>query len=115
MRKFIIIILIFLSLFIIKIPKYVELNHIHIIEEISITCSNNSYRVSLKEIIPIKEDNGIEYKYQKYVKTGNSLKKIKDSFDDNKHFFYKDIRTIKSNCVSKEEIIKIFEIKKRKY
>lgn len=115
MRKYIIIMLIFLSLLIIKIPKYVELNHIHIIEEISITCSNNYYQVTLKEIIPIKEDNGIEYRYKEYTKTGDKLIDIKKSFDDEKYFFYKDIKTIKSNCISKEKIKSIFKIKKRKY
>ena len=45
-----------------KIPEYRELNNIKIIESIGYDCLND--KVYLKEIIPEKDDSGIEYKYK---------------------------------------------------
>ena len=63
MKKYIlIIILIILSCFI-KIPKYKELNHLKVIDKIVIDCDETI----LREIIPMRDDNGIEYKYRYYT------------------------------------------------
>ena len=115
MKKYIIIMIIITSFFYIKIPKYRELNHIHIINEIKIKCNNDNYQVILKEIIPIKDDNGIEYEYKEYVKTGNNIIDIKKEYDKDNYFFYKDIKKINTKCISKNMIINIFKIKKRKH
>jgi hypothetical protein len=72
MRKTIIlfIILFIFSLFV-KLPKYRELNDLKIIDKITIYCDKTIYR----EIIPTRDDNGIEYNY-KYHK----VKKINNKF-----------------------------------
>ena len=85
-------IIIFVILFIfslfVKLPKYKELNHLKIIDKITITC--DTYK--LREVIPTKDDNGIEYEYKYYkekeldsnkyyidkAKVINKCKKIED-------------------------------------
>lgn len=57
MKKYIlIIVLLFLSLFI-KVDKYIEINNLKIIDSIYV-CDSYYY---LEEIIPIRDDNGINY------------------------------------------------------
>lgn len=60
-------IIIFIILFIfslfVKLPKYRELNHLKIIDKITVTC--NTYK--LREVIPTKDDNGIEYEYINHI------------------------------------------------
>lgn len=65
MKKTIILffILLIFSIFI-KKPKYIELNHLHIIDRITIYCDKTTYR----ELIPIRDDNGIEYDYKYHNK-----------------------------------------------
>ena len=63
MRKYIILLLLFCGLsFFVKIPKYKELNHLKIIDKITINCDG----VILREVIPSKDNNGIKYKYKYY-------------------------------------------------
>ena len=52
MKKIIIITILVLTLFIIKIPKYIELNNLAIIESMGIDYKDKTYEVYLKEIIP---------------------------------------------------------------
>ena len=74
MKKIVIITILVLSLFIIRIPKYVELNNLAIIRTIGIDYDNNTYRLYLKEIVPYKSDEGISYKYKYYESSSSSLK-----------------------------------------
>ena len=69
MKRIILILLIILELFIIKIPKYEELNNLVIIKEIAVEYSKDKYTIYLKEIIPIKANQGINYKYKIYKET----------------------------------------------
>lgn len=108
MKKIFIIGLILISFLIIKIPKYVELNHIHIIKEIQIICNQGFYEVSLKEIIPIKKDNGVNYQYKTYLEQGTSIHKIKDKLDHH-NYFYKDADIFMNHCHHKERLKKQFK------
>lgn len=92
MKKIILIILIIIPLLMIKIPKYRELNHLKIISSVGIDCINN--KVYLKEIIPIKDDNGIEYKYKLYE--FNDLGKVIKS----KKYYIKKTTKVITNCQS---------------
>ena len=58
MKKILIIILLIPTLFI-KIPEYVELNNLIIIDTIIIQEENNHIKIYLKEIIPTKNNQGI--------------------------------------------------------
>lgn len=101
------------ALFLIKIPEYVELNNLMIVEGIGVECDGKTYKLYLKEIIPTKDDTGISYKYKIYNSDGfNSLKKAYQKTEEKskKKIFYKDARFIITNCTKSNHIIDYFEI-----
>ena len=49
--KKLVFVLLLLSVFIIKIPKYQELNNIKIIDKIELNYTNNIYKLTIREII----------------------------------------------------------------
>lgn len=73
MKKIFLILLITLELSLIKIPPYKELNNIAIIEMIAIEKMDGDYLITLKEIIPIKADQGIDYEYKYYNAKSTNL------------------------------------------
>lgn len=76
------VILFILSLFV-KLPKYRELNYLKIIDKVTFYCDY----ISLREVIPTKDDNGIEYNYKYYKE-----KKV------NKSIYYVDKAKIIDKC-----------------
>lgn len=114
-RIFFIIILIGF-LFLLPIPEYVELNDLIIVESIEIICKEKQYEINLKEIIPKKEDNSIEYHYQEYSSKGTSIREAKKNLEKNhtKKFYYQSSKKIITNCSNIEKISNLFSIKKRK-
>lgn len=102
------------SFFLIKIPTYVELNNLIIVEAIGVECKKDSYKLYFKEIIPTKDDTGITYKYKVYDSDDfdsldKSYKKIEDK--SKKKIFYKDTRYLVTNCTKSDKIINYFKIK----
>lgn len=81
-----------------NIPKYRELNNIKIIESIGYDCLNNN--IYLKEIIPKKDDNGIEYKYKVY--------KIKNNISD--EYYLKSTKYIITNCDNTNTLISKYNL-----
>lgn len=75
MKKIIIITILILSLFIVKIPEYVELNNLAIIESVGISYKDNIYEVHVKEVIPYRNDEGISYRYKYYSSNSDTIKK----------------------------------------
>ena len=78
MKKYILIIIILLLSLFMKVPSYRELNDLKIIE--SIKCDENYYY--LTEIIPNRDDNGIEYEKKihkvKYISNKYFIKYAKN-------------------------------------
>ena len=72
-RFLILLFLISMSIFF-KIPEYVELNNLAIIEGVGVSYNNNHYTIYLKEVIPTKDDLGINYKYNYYKEDGKIIK-----------------------------------------
>ncbi len=115
MKKIFLLILIFtLFSFIIKTPNYIELNNLVIVEGIGLECNNDKYTLYLKEIIPIKGDNGITYKYKYYENEAENIddanKNIVNDYT-NKKFFYEDTKYVITNCKTSNEITDYFKIK----
>ncbi|MBQ6323747.1 MAG: hypothetical protein IJI22_02825 [Bacilli bacterium] len=115
MKKIFLLILIFtLFSFIIKIPNYIELNNLVIVEGIGLECNNDKYTLYLKEIIPIKGDNGVTYKYKYYENEAENIddanKNIINDYS-NKKFFYEDTKYVITNCKTSNEITDYFRIK----
>ena len=75
MKKIFITTILILSLFIIKISEYVELNNLAIIESMAISYKDDIYQVHIKEIIPERGDEGISYRYKYYSSNSENLKK----------------------------------------
>lgn len=92
---FIILIVLIISLFI-KIPEYKELNNLKIIEGIGLECINNNKILYLKEIIPEKDDNGIEYNYKYHKVNFNNL---------NNKYYLKNTKYIITNCSNTIDLI----------
>lgn len=113
MKKIILIILIVLELSIIKIPSYKELNNLAIIEEIKVIKVNNKYTITLKEIIPIKENNGINYKYKYYKESSNSITDTINKLNNQtkKKLYLKKVKSLTTNIINSNNIIKELDIK----
>ena len=113
MKKIITITIIILSLFIIDIPPYVELNKLAIIDSIGIDYNNITYTVWLKEIIPIKDENGINYKYQYYKGTGKTIKNAYNMIEQKtkKKLYLKRVKLLITNLKTSDDITKTLNIK----
>lgn len=113
MKKIILIILIVLELSIIKIPSYKELNNLAIIEEIKVIKVNDKYTITLKEIIPIKENDGINYKYKYYKESSNSITDTIDKLNNQtkKKLYLKKAKSLTTNIINSNNIIKELDIK----
>lgn len=102
MRKYIFIIyFIFCSIFLIlvEIPNYVELNDLIIVDSIGIDCSNSN-TIYIKEIIPIKSDNKINYKYKFYSYSDSNFNNLISGIDNktSKKLYYDQVKLIITNC-----------------
>ena len=113
MRKLLIISSILIILFFIEIPPYVELNDLAIIETIGIEYKDNQYTVFLKEVIPTKGDQGIDYKYKYYdARCSNiidALNKIKK--ETPKKIYLSKVQKLVTNIRQTNNIKKELDIK----
>lgn len=112
MKKIIIIILVLLGAYLIKIPEYRELNEIAIIEGMAIDYDGDYYTVYLKEVIPIKSDQGIDYEYKYYHERATSMEKAYEEIISNtkKKLYLKRCKFLVSNIYTTDKIINYFEI-----
>lgn len=112
MKKILIIILLIPTLFI-KIPEYVELNNLIIIDTIIIQEENNHIKIYLKEIIPTKSNQGITYKYKYYQEEGNDIKNIisKIKKNTNKKIYLQKAKKLITNKKNTNIIKKELDIK----
>ena len=97
MKKLILIIIIIIELLIIKIPPYIELNNIAIIEEVTIIKQDNKYHLTLKEIIPTKAEQTIKYKYKTYESTGTSIKNALSNIKTKKKLYLNKAKSLTTN------------------
>ena len=115
MRKYIIfLIIIILSYFFYPIKSYIELNNLAIIDKIEVNCSLD-YKFILREIIPIKSNNSLNYKYKDIIFIGDNLSSINKQISNySKKIYLKHIKVFKSNCLNDRKIIDYFSIKPKK-
>ena len=113
MKKLLLIAIIVLELSIIPIPQYKELNNLAIIEDIKVIKTRNKYTITLKEIIPIKENNGINYKYKYYQDSSNTIKDAiyKLNNKTKKKLYLKKVKSLTTNIINSNNIIKELDIK----
>lgn len=113
MKKIILILLIIIELFIIKVPKYEELNNLAIIKEIAIEYKENKYTIYLKEIIPIKDNQGTNYKYKIYKETSSTIKKAYNKIKNKtkKKIYLNKVQKLKTNIKNTNKIKNELQIK----
>lgn len=113
MKKIILITIILLELILIKVPKYVELNNLAIIDSIAVIEEKNHYTVIMKEIIPIKSDQGIKYEYKYYKKTAATIKKAYDYLikTSKKKLYLNKTKSLITNTITSKEITTTLNIK----
>lgn len=114
MKRIIYVILIssFILSFFIK-DKYVELNNLVIVDGIGVECSDEMFNIYLKEIIPIKDDSGIEYEYKYYNVKSDDIEKSYDLFDEkiSKKIYYNSTKSVVTNCTNTKKLISTYNIK----
>lgn len=108
-------ILLFLIIFfgiIFKIPEYHELNDLAIIQGIGISYENNNYTIYMKEVIPIRNDEGIKCKYKIYIGDGDDLNSalLKVSTKTKKKLYYKRCKFLITNIENSDSIKEILRI-----
>ncbi len=105
----------FLLLSVCPIPKYVELNHLTLIHSMEVYCMDEQYKIILEEIIPKKENNGIEYEYKQYQNRGTDLLNIKRELEakEKNPFYYNSIKKITTNCKDIKKVLDIFSLTSR--
>ena len=95
-----VLILLILPVFIFKVPEYVELNDLAIIRGVGLSCQGEKVTLTLKEIIPIKGENGITYQYEYYQGESKDIsgayRKILDK--TKKKLYLSKVKFLVTNC-----------------
>ncbi len=109
----ILVILVILFGFIIKIPAYHELNDLAIINGIGVSYKNGSYTIYMKEMIPTRSDDGIEYKYKIYTGSGDDLESALSEITDGtkKKLYYKKCKFLVTDINYSDFINEVLNIK----
>ena len=115
-KTVVIIILLLLTILILKIPNYVELNDLAIIQGIGFSCNTKEKTMYLKEIIPIKGETGIEYQYEYYQGSGKNIKSILKKIEQKtkKKIYLSQTKFIITNCKKTNKILKELKLKDTK-
>ena len=110
LKHALVLILLLLPIFIFKIPNYVELNDLAIIQGLGYSCEGGQRTLYLKEIIPIKGDAGLEYQYEYYKRQGKSFSTLIRKIEDNtkKKIYLSKVKFLVTNCdISKDVLEKL--------
>lgn len=112
MKKFLIITLAILGAFLFKIPEYRELNDLAIIEGIAVYYDGNNYTVYLREVIPIKSEQGIDYEQKYYKSDANTVEKCYKKITENtaKKLYLKRCKVLITNLYTSEDILESIDI-----
>lgn len=112
MKRILIILLVLVLAYFIKIPEYRELNDIAIINGIAVEYDGYNYTVYLKEVIPVKSDQGIDYEYKYYKEQAASIDKAYKEIVSNtkKKLYLKRCKFLVSNLDTTDKIREYFNI-----
>lgn len=114
MKKIIVLVILIITFgFIIKIPEYHELNDLAIIQGVGVEYKNNSYIVYMKEVIPIRSDMGINYKFKYYEGESTELEKALERVQDRtkKRLYYTKVKFLVTNIENSDYIKDVLNIK----
>ncbi len=116
MKKIVVLIILFILFsFVIKIPNYHELNDLAIINGVGVSYKNSSYTIYMKEIIPTRSDDGIEYKYIIYEASADDLESALEKVADKtkKKLYYKRCKFLVTDVNHSDFINELLDIKPR--
>ncbi len=114
MKKIIVLAILFVLFgFVIKIPTYHELNDLAIINGIGVSYKNGSYTIYMKEMIPTRSNEGIEYKYKIYTGSGDDLESALGEIADStkKKLYYKKCKFLVTDISYSDFINEFLNIK----
>lgn len=114
MKKIIVLVILFILFsFVIKIPTYHELNDLAIIKGVGVSYKNSSYTIYMKEIIPARSDDGIEYKYKIYEASADDLESALEKVADKtkKKLYYKRCKFLVTDVDHSDFINEMLDIK----
>ena len=113
MKKIIVLVILFILFgFVIKIPTYHELNDLAIIKGVGVSYKNSSYTIYMKEIIPARSDDGIEYKYKIYEASADDLESALEKVADKtkKKLYYKRCKFLVTDVDNSDFINEMLDI-----
>ena len=92
---------------------YVEINDLAIIKGVGVSYKNSSYTIYMKEIIPARSDDGIEYKYKIYEASADDLESALEKIADKtkKKLYYKRCKFLVTDVDHSDFINEMLEIK----
>lgn len=114
MKKVIILVVLIITFgFIIKIPEYHELNDIAIIQGVGVEYKNNSYVIYMKEVIPVRSELGIDYKFKYYEGESTDLEKALERVQDKtkKKLYYNKVKFLVTDIENSNYIKEVLKIK----
>lgn len=116
MKKVIILVVLIITFgFIIKIPEYHELNDIAIIQGVGVEYKNNSYVIYMKEVVPVRSELGIDYKFKYYEGESTDLEKAVERVQDKtkKKLYYNKVKFLVTDIENSDYIKDVLKIKPR--
>lgn len=101
-----------ISLFL-PIPSYVELNDLAIINGVGVSCEQEEVTLYLKEVIPVKAEQGIEYQYHYYQSSGKDIQLAYEKLNSKikKKLYLNKTKFLLTNCKTTESIINELHLK----
>ena len=86
-------------------PKYVELNHLMIIDKVNVKCVEDHYLVNLREVNPIRDENGIHYEYEKHSIEGYDFVSIREELEkqSKKKLYFQKAKITYQGCSNKQK------------
>lgn len=101
-----------ISLFL-PIPSYVELNDLAIIYGVGVSCEQEEVNLYLKEVIPVKAEQGIEYQYHYYQSSGKDIQLSYEKLNSKikKKLYLNKAKFLVTNCKTTESIINELRLK----
>lgn len=112
MKKIIMVILILIGTYIFKIPEYRELNDIAIIEGIGVEYDGYNYTLYLKEVIPVKGAQGIDYEYKYYKEQASSIEDAYEEIVSNtkKKLYLNRCKFLVTDLYTTDDVMDYFDI-----
>lgn len=110
-KTLIIVFILLLPVIIFGNPPYVELNDLAIIRGVAVSCGEET-DLYFREIIPVKNDNGIDYQYEYYQGSG---KNIRDAFQKielktKKKLYLSKVKFLVTDCTKSDKILNDFDL-----